>query len=50
MALIKIKNPELYNRWLEVLCRQQGKEEPDPVVRTEAFFRSEAGDTPPYSN
>ena len=49
MGLVKIKNPKLYNLWLTVLCRQQGKDEPDASIRTEAFFRSGAGDTPPMT-
>ena len=35
------------NLWITVLCRQYGKDEPDASIRTEAFFRSGAGDTPP---
>lgn len=49
MGLVTVKNPKLYNLWIAALCHQLGKDEPDPYIRTVAFFRSEAGDPPPIT-
>lgn len=41
MALIKVKNPELYRRWLARLGSDTS------AKRTAAFFNSQRGESPP---
>lgn len=43
--LLKIKNPELYKRWISYYDKQ----DMEPYAkRTYAFLNSNAGRTPPY--
>jgi hypothetical protein len=46
VALIKVKNPNLYRRWLTYLRTFKSE---DAAIRTEAFFNSEAGHSPPFA-
>jgi hypothetical protein len=46
MALITVKNGELYRRWIAHLSRGGNS---TPAIRTEAFFKSQAGVQVPLS-
>lgn len=50
MALVTVKNGNLYRAWIAYLCRAQGVGYSTPQIRTEAFFASErAQPVPLYS-
>ena len=42
MALVTIKNPDLYRAWVDYLMRRAGLDNSTAQIRTEAFFASEA--------
>lgn len=47
MALIKVKNPGLYEAWIEYLCRKNGVEHSDSMIRVTAFCKYQSGEWPP---
>lgn len=49
MAMITVKNGDLYRAWIAYLCRVEGEEHSTPQIRTRAFFASERGDRIPLS-
>lgn len=49
MALITVKNGDLYRAWIAYLCRVHGVENSTPQIRTEAFFASERARPIPLS-
>lgn len=49
MALITVKNGDLYRAWIAYLCRIHGTEDSTPQIRTEAFFASERAQPVPLS-
>ena len=42
MAIVNVKNPELYREWINYILKAEGVSEPTPSIRTEAFFNSQA--------
>jgi hypothetical protein len=41
---IRVRNPDLYRRWIAWLTSQQGLQQSTAAIRTEAFIRSERGE------
>lgn len=44
MALVTVKNPDLYRSWIAKLMKETGSEHSTPYIRTDAFFRSQRGE------
>ncbi len=42
MALITVKNGDLYRAWIKLLCKNEGVENSTPAIRTRAFMESQA--------
>ena len=47
MALVTVKNPDLYRGWINYLMAAYGIDHSTPEIRTKAFFESQSGKAVP---